>query len=96
MFVTILSYKVTLEQILEARPAHVDFLDKYYEKKVFIMSGRQKSNKGGIIIANCSSEEELWSILKEDPFYKQNLADYKVIEFSATKFTNELKDIIKD
>ena len=59
IFIAILTYKKPLEEVSKFRPAHFDFLDTYYKAGKFIASGRQTSLKGGIIIANNVTEEEL-------------------------------------
>ena len=91
IFIAILTYKKPLEEVSKFRPAHFDFLDIYYKAGKFIASGRQTSLKGGIIIANNVTEEEL----KEDPFYKNELADYEIIEFTPAKFAEKFEYFIK-
>jgi uncharacterized protein YciI len=46
---------------------------------------------GGIVLAKASSKEELSSILAEDPFNKQDLADYTVTEFVPNKYAAGLE-----
>ncbi|MDA9231473.1 YciI family protein [Rickettsiales bacterium] len=95
MFIIKLTYKKPIEVIDNLRPAHLEFLDKYYEKGYFIASGRQKPLIGGIIIAICKDKEQLWNIVKEDPFYKEEVADFELTEFDPNKFHPSLKEIIK-
>jgi len=94
MFVIKLTYKKEIELIDKLRPAHLNFLDKYYEQEIFIASGRQIPLKGGVIIAVCQSKEKLEEIIKEDPFYKEEVADFEIIEFSPNKFHPKLKDLV--
>jgi uncharacterized protein YciI len=51
LFVVILRYLVDLETILRHREDHVKFLQIYYAKGIFIVSGPQKPRSGGIIVA---------------------------------------------
>jgi uncharacterized protein YciI len=74
---------------------HVRYLDKYYEKGHFLMSGRKEPRMGGVILAQASSVEEINIILAEDPFHRENLANYEVTEFIPSKFLNNF-DSIKD
>lgn len=94
LFIVILSYQVPLEKIDEYRPAHLEYLDRYYEKKIFIVSGRQNPSTGGVIIARCENKEKLEQILHEDPFSVHNLATYEIYEFTPTKFSDNFKEII--
>ena len=74
---------------------HLDFLETYYKSGKFIVSGRQTPPEGGIIIANNVTKEELESILKEDPFYKNELADFKILEFTPAKYAEEFEKFVK-
>ena len=65
---------------------HVDFLDKYYLLGKFICSGRKNPRTGGIILVNEKDKEMVFDIMKEDPFYKNEIAEYEFIEFIPTKF----------
>jgi uncharacterized protein YciI len=85
MFIIDITYTVSLEKINECMKAHVEYLDKYFASNKFLIAGRKKPRTGGIIVAIADSKEEIERIAKEDPFYTNNLADIKVIEFSAGK-----------
>lgn len=82
-----LTYKVPLEKVDEARNGHLEFLEKCYEKSIFIASGPKVPRTGGIILAKDVTKEELEGIIKEDPFYQQQIAEYEIIEFTPTMST---------
>ena len=92
MYVISLSYKVPLETVIEHRPAHIDWLKTHYDSGLFIASGRKNPPNGGIIISNVIEREALENLLKEDPFYQHDLADYEIIEFDAIMTCPELKN----
>jgi len=94
-FVIILKYIVSVEKIDQARPEHLKFLDHYYDKKVFLFSGRQNPVSGGVIMARGESKEELQSIMDQDPFMTQKLATYKIYEFTPTKYISDFKNIFE-
>lgn len=94
MFVIKLTYKKSIEVIDALRPSHLQFLDKYYEKGIFIASGRQNPVKGGVILAVGTNKEALEKILKEDPFYTEGAADFEITEFMPNKSHPKLKDLI--
>jgi len=85
MFLVLLTYKKSLADIEKALADHVVFLDKYYENKKLIFSGRRNPRTGGIILVNSDNKEEVVKIMQQDPFYQQGLADYEFIEFTPTK-----------
>ena len=54
--------------------------------RVVIRSGRKNPRTGGIILVNEKDKEMVIEIMKEDPFYKNEIAEYEFIEFIPTKF----------
>jgi uncharacterized protein YciI len=94
LFVIILKYIEPLEIIDQNRAEHLEFLDQYYASNIFIASGRQVTNHGGVIIATSENINTLNDIIKLDPFYKKNLAEYEIYEFTPSKYNIILKDII--
>ncbi len=95
MFIIELIYKVPLEEIDAHMKAHVQFLNKYYHSKNFIISGRKIPRDGGIIIATASAKKEIEKIIKQDPFYKYELADFRIIEFDASQKAQNINELIK-
>lgn len=85
MFIVELTYKVALAQIDAHMSEHVKFLKKYYASGNFVVSGRKIPREGGIIVAVGESREQIENVIKEDPFYKFGLADFRVIEFRASQ-----------
>jgi uncharacterized protein YciI len=91
MFILVLKYIRPLSEIDNAIPAHIEYLNKYYSLSKFICSGRQIPRKGGVILCTAKDIGEVEAIIKEDPFYTQKLAEYEIIEFSPSKYADELK-----
>lgn len=92
MFVVELTYKADLSEIDAHMAAHVAFLRKYYDAGNFVVSGRKIPRDGGVIVAVGASKEEIDRIVREDPFHRLGLADFKIIEFRASQ---RAKDIPK-
>ncbi len=84
MFIVLVNYVVSLDRIDSLLEEHVEFLKVQFEKQAFITSGRKVPRTGGVIIAKASSKEELEAILKQDPFYKNGVAEYEITEFIAS------------
>ena len=85
MFIIELTYKVPLAEADAHMAAHIEFLDKYYKSGHFLASGRKEPRDGGIIFAKASGKKRMEEIVAEDPFKKLDIADYRIIEFKATK-----------
>ncbi|MBL7931908.1 MAG: GTP cyclohydrolase [Bacteroidia bacterium] len=86
MFIVSLSYKKAISEVETFIEAHIQFLDKYYAEKKFIFSGRKNPRTGGIILVRDVNRQELDNIIKEDPFYRNNIADYDITEVIPTKY----------
>lgn len=85
MFIIELTYKVPLAEADAHMAAHIEFLDKYYKSGHFLASGRKEPRDGGLIFAKASDRKRIEAIIAEDPFNKLSIADYRIIEFKATK-----------
>jgi uncharacterized protein YciI len=95
MFIINLNYIVPLDQVDEHMNDHVKFLKKYYEKNIFIASGRKVPRTGGIILALASSKEDAERIMSEDPFISRKLAEFSVVEFLTSQHHPDLKKLLK-
>ena len=95
MFVIELTYKADLADIDAHMAAHVAFLKKYYASGNFLVSGRKIPRDGGIILAVGSSRQQIERIVEEDPFYRQGLADFRIIEFRASQRATDIQKRIE-
>ena len=94
MFIIELTYKAGLAEIDAHMKAHVAFLKKYYASGHFLVSGRKIPRDGGIILAVGKSRAEIEAIVEQDPFCRQGLADWRVIEFRASQRADDIQSRI--
>ena len=94
MFIVLLTYKTAIIEVDKYLQAHREFLDYHYKQGLLLVSGPMKPRTGGIIIAATNDKIYLESVLKEDPYYLAEIADYQIIEFTPVKHCNELNDLI--
>jgi uncharacterized protein YciI len=85
VFVIELVYKADLEEIDAKMRAHMAWLDAHYAAGTFLVSGRKVPREGGVILATGKSRAEIEAIVREDPFCKSGLAEFRVIEFRASQ-----------
>ncbi|MFN7709544.1 MAG: YciI family protein [Holosporales bacterium] len=93
-FLVTLTYKASLEEIEHHRPAHRAFLDHLVSEGTLLLSGPQNPLNGGILIVRGTGRENLEVILSQDPFALHQLADYDFIEFTPTKWTPHLDEVM--
>lgn len=94
MYIINLTYIKPTEEVDRVLPKHIKFLDKYYSNNKFICSGRKNPRIGGIILCNPDSIDEIKSIISEDPFNIEKVANYDIIEFQPTKCSPDFKSFI--
>ena len=88
MFIANLKYKKSIEEVNKVLEAHLEYLDKYFEKGKFICTGKKSFPElGGVILFDSNNLKEAKKILYEDPFYIEEIADYEIIEFQPVKFS---------
>ena len=94
-FIIIIHYLKAPEKISEVRPRHRKFLEGAYDKGITLFSGPQASGKGGIIAARGKSFEEVEILFRDDPYMKENVAKYQIIEFEPGHYQSFLDKWIK-
>jgi uncharacterized protein YciI len=94
MFIVQLNYKAPISEVDKFLQAHREFLDYYYKQGLLLASGPMKPRTGGIIIALTTDRNHLESILKTDPYYLAEIADFQLIEFTPVKHREEIRDLV--
>jgi uncharacterized protein YciI len=94
MFIVQLTYKTSINEVDKYLQAHREFLDYHYKQGLLLASGPMKPRTGGIVIALTTDKVYLESVLKQDPYYLAEIADYKLIEFTPVKHRPEITDLI--
>jgi len=86
MFIVSLTYKCSLEKVDEYNYQHTSYLREEYEESV-ITVGDRVPRTGCVILSNLKDREILESIIKKDPFYINNIAEYEIIQFNPTMWS---------
>lgn len=80
-FIVLINYKAPIEQIEATTPIHREFLKQGYEKGLLLFSGPRVPRSGGVVCAKGKTLEEVDNFFMDDPYRKNNLADYEFIQF---------------
>jgi len=81
MFLILLNYKKPLTEVDRFVDEHRSFLDRHYTSGHFLLSGRKEPRDGGVILAQAKSKTEIETIVCSDPFFREGIADYEIVEF---------------
>jgi len=95
MFIVSLSYKKEISEVEKFIELHIQFLEKYYSEKKFIFSGRKNPRTGGVILVRNVDRETLNNIIRQDPFYQNEIADYDITEVIPTKYDKDFACFIE-
>jgi uncharacterized protein YciI len=95
MFIVSLSYKKDISEVEKFIESHIQFLNKYYADKKFIFSGRKNPRTGGIILVRNVDKDTLTDIIKQDPFYQNEIASYDITEVIPTKYDEDFACFIE-
>lgn len=89
LFVLLVTYTASIEEIDAALLSHRSFLQEGYDKGFLLASGPRFPRDGGVIIGKFADKNAAVAFSNQDPFVKHNLARYDIIEF-APVLHNEL------
>ncbi len=95
MFLLLSRYVKPLDEVDRWLPAHREFLDRQYAAGHFIVSGPMEPRSGGVIVTVDMPRAQIDEILKEDPFAREGVSEYQIIEFTATKRAEAFVDALK-
>lgn len=94
MIVVELTYKKSFDEVDELLEEHKCFLDECYASGLFIASGAKVPRDGGVIIA-VGERSVIEDSIKQDPFYKNQIAEYRIMEFVPSKYSVHIKKLIQ-
>ena len=66
-----------------SRPAHLAWLQQEVDAGRVILSGRQESGRGGVLITSDISTAEAEDIMASDPYQLAGLVDYQRVSITA-------------
>lgn len=75
---------------------HKVFLDEYVNKGKFICCGRKKMRTGEFILCKAKNRKEVQQIVAEDPFDKNQLAVFEIVEYEVTALTKDFEPLLED
>src|SRR4051812_16140237 len=81
MFLVLLNYIKPIDEVMQLAPEHREYAARQYAAGNFLLSGRKEPRTGGLILARAENRAALEAILAEDPFQRERVAEYEIIEF---------------
>jgi len=94
MFVVLLTYTKPWDEVMRWAPEHRAYAATRYADGSYLMSGRKLDKSGGLILALAESRARLDEILAADPFWREAVAEYDVVEFLPQMAAERFADFI--
>lgn len=82
MFVILLNYNKPPPETGSLLEEHRAFFERSFASGHFLVSGRRMPYAGGVILAKADSRAELEQIIRSDPYVREQLLEFEVIEFT--------------
>jgi len=94
MFVIIVDYVKPLSEVDRWLEAHREFLREQYAAGLFLASGPREPRDGGLILAHGCNRAALEVLLEADPFKREGVARYTILEFCPTMCASALTPLL--
>ena len=94
MYVVLLTYVKPWSEVMRLAPEHRAYAATRYADGSYLMSGRKPDRSGGVILAMAPDRGTLDTILAGDPFWRNAVARYEVVEFLPQMAAEKFQDLI--
>jgi uncharacterized protein YciI len=95
MFVLLARYTRPPEEVDRLLDAHRAWITRHSEAGRILLTARQVPLTGGLILARGESPEEMWEMVREDPFHASGMAEYEVLEFQPVRVAPGIEDLLR-
>ena len=94
MFIIDIKFKVPLDIVDQYVTAHRNYLKECYQQKLLLVSGPKSPRTGGMVVALINDKTAVENLIKQDPYYQNEVADYTLTEFSPVLFCEEIAGLV--
>lgn len=83
MLIIELTYLKPLSEVNLFVDEHRTFINEYTRQGIFFTSGPKVPREGGVILSY-GERDMIDEIIKQDPFYREQIAEFKIIQFEPS------------
>ena len=83
MFVLLARYTKPAEEVDKLLDEHKAWIGRNADK--ILLTAREEPLIGGLILARAGSVEEIWDMIRDDPFYAAGVSEYEVREYRPVR-----------
>jgi uncharacterized protein YciI len=85
MFVLIARYTKPVEEVDRLLEEHKAWITRHSEAGRILLTARQVPLTGGLILARGEDIDEMWRMIREDPFHRSGMSEYEVLEYAPVR-----------
>lgn len=89
-------YLKPIEIVDKFREQHLDFLNKLASEKKVLFGGRILDKSGGIAIFDLNNKDEVKEILKNEPYFLNQVANHEITEFGLKIIAEDFKKLLNN
>lgn len=83
MYLLIVSYTKSLDEVAVHSAAHAAWVKQYVDEGSILFAGPKKSKLGGVILVKSIAKNKLKEIIAADSYVKADVAEYQIIDFDC-------------
>ncbi|WP_191249131.1 YciI family protein [Amycolatopsis deserti] len=91
MYIVLIDYTAPVEEVDYYLADHAKWLDRHFKSGEFLAAGRRTPHSGCVIVTRPMPQVKLEAVLASDPIVERRLAQFRIIEFGATRTAPELR-----
>ncbi len=95
MFALLATYTKPAEEVDQLLDEHRAWIIRHTEAGRILLTARQVPLTGGLILARAGSVDEVWEMIREDPFHASGAAEYEVREFTPVRAAPGLEGLLE-
>jgi uncharacterized protein YciI len=95
VFVLIARYTRPAEEVDRMLDDHKAWIMRNSEAGRILLTARQVPLTGGLILARGDSVEQMWEMIREDPFHRSGAAEYEVLEYQPVRAAPGLEGLLE-
>ena len=92
MFVLLARYTKPIEEVDRLLEEHKAWIGRNADR--ILLTAREEPLIGGLILARGDSAEEIWAMIREDPFHAAGMSEYEVREYRPARAAPGLERLL--
>jgi uncharacterized protein YciI len=93
VFVLLARYTAPAEEVDKLLEEHKAWIGANADK--ILLTAREVPLIGGLILARAESADEVWEMIREDPFHKAGVSEYDVREYAPARTAPGLEGLME-